>query len=330
MLSPFELILKNDLVQLTDFIEHGNVNIRDEKGRSLLCYAIKLHQNEAVKLLLKGYINLDLADEDGNTCYHYAVYHNRLGYLKMLLKHNGHPMKKNHLGQTPLYMACLYGRQTILDLYLEKYSLDIKEVDGRGETILIAMVRSGNMNLLKRFFTSSALEIPNIFGDTPLSLAVRLNQFDIAAFLVENGAFVHHRNHLLETPLFDAFRNKNRRMILLLIGHGACLDVQNFEQKRILDYVKSPSMKEMFVELKSQGKIRDYNKNYPLHYAILLGDEKLFINALELRYVGVVDDYGFTPLDLAMKCKNDKMLAAIKEMLKQAKLFELKKNKTSL
>ena len=110
MLSPFEYVLKNKIIELTKYLENNSPNIVDDRGKTLLDYAIKSHNNDIFQLLLKYYINLDIQDDLGNTCYHYAVINNRLGYLKQLLKLNGDPLQKNNKGQSPLYLACLYGR----------------------------------------------------------------------------------------------------------------------------------------------------------------------------------------------------------------------------
>ena len=58
-MNPFESILTNNKPALMQYLEGGNVNIVDEKGRNLLDYAIFTNHNEFFKLLLKSYIRLD-------------------------------------------------------------------------------------------------------------------------------------------------------------------------------------------------------------------------------------------------------------------------------
>ena len=92
-------------------------------------FVISRNNNDIFQLLLKYYINLNIVDDLGNTCYHYAVINNRLGYLKQLLKLNGDANAKNNKGQTPLYLACLYGRYDIVRLYLEYFDIEFNHAN---------------------------------------------------------------------------------------------------------------------------------------------------------------------------------------------------------
>ena len=121
MKEPFLSLYRNDIPCLTDYTEHGKINIVDEHHRSLLHHAIKLGLKDAFSLLIGCYIDLDIEDDMGNTCYHYAVLHNRLSFLRILFLKGGNPMQKNKEGRTPLYLACRYGKESIIDLYLVKY-----------------------------------------------------------------------------------------------------------------------------------------------------------------------------------------------------------------
>ena len=143
MKEPFLSLYRNDIPCLTDYTEHGKINIVDEHHRSLLHHAIKLGLKDAFSLLIGCYIDLDIEDDMGNTCYHYAVLHNRLSFLRILFLKGGNPMQKNKEGRTPLYLACRYGKESIIDLYLEKYQLDMGEKDNLSQTICMALVLSG-------------------------------------------------------------------------------------------------------------------------------------------------------------------------------------------
>ncbi|MDE6655690.1 MAG: ankyrin repeat domain-containing protein, partial [Anaeroplasmataceae bacterium] len=169
MINPFKALLNQDWKQFNSYLEHGNVNVTDATGKTLLSYAIQLQSNEAVQILLRAYIDVDIADDKGNTCYHYAVLHNRLSYLRILMTTNGNPMQKNKAGQTPLYLACRYRKEKMIDLYLEKYKLDMGEKDLNEETICMALVRAKSHQLLKKYGGyESFIDEPNYIGNTTL------------------------------------------------------------------------------------------------------------------------------------------------------------------
>ena len=60
-------------------------------------------------------------------------------------------MQKNKEGRTPLYLACRYGKESIIDLYLEKYQLDMGEKDNLSQTICMALVLSGGSHILDKY-----------------------------------------------------------------------------------------------------------------------------------------------------------------------------------
>ncbi|MDE7095529.1 MAG: ankyrin repeat domain-containing protein, partial [Anaeroplasmataceae bacterium] len=186
MIDPFQAILNQNWKQLNTYLEHGNVNVVDKNGMNLLSYAIKLQSNDAVQILLRAYIDVDSIDKKGNTCFHYAVLHNRLNYLRVLMTTNGNPMQKNKDGHTPLYLACRYRKEKMIDLYLEKYRLDMGEKDINEETICLAFTRAKSPQLLRKYGGFEAwLEEPNYIGNTPLLVACERDSKEMAEFILE-------------------------------------------------------------------------------------------------------------------------------------------------
>lgn len=58
--------------------------------------------------------------------------------------------------------------------------------------------------------TGKILELRNGYGDTPLHLAVRLNQIDCVKLLLINGANINALNSVLKTPLDEAYEVQNK------------------------------------------------------------------------------------------------------------------------
>lgn len=324
-MDPFECLLNNDIDQLVIYLEHGNVNVVDQYGCSLLCNAIKLHLNEIVKLLLANYIDVNLADSYGNTAFHYAVIFNRLGYLKMLLKTNGNPMAVNLQGRTPLYIACLYGREDMISLFLEQYPLDLSFKDDHHESIFMALIRSKNLHLVEQYGSLTFLEEENHIGDTPLGIAAQMGSVEMASYLLANHAFVNHKNHLGETPIFYAVRNEQLEMISLLMKYGACMDIKNNFQETIYDLEMLDRTREYIDEKMDYEPIRSYRRKYPLQYAIYTKDKVLFQDSLQPRYIQLEDCYGYLPLDIAKAYQAQEAIEALTKALKELELLKLKR-----
>lgn len=326
MLSPFEYVLKNNIIDLTKYLENNSPNIVDDRGKSLLDYAIKAHNNEIFQLLLKYYINLNIVDDLGNTCYHYAVINNRLGYLKQLLKLNGNANVKNNKGQTPLYLACLYGRYDIVRLYLEYYDIDLGETDNNDETIFMALVRSENLELIELFNDyDKYIEVSNYIGDTPLCIATKINSVKMVEFLISKGAFVNSKNNFNETPLFSAIGNNNQQIVGILLKHGAILDIKNKFGETVFNEYLDKEMIEFINDKELEYDLKSYERIYPLHYYIYLNDFHKINEYLVTRYINVEDPFGYTPLDLAIKYKEESLIKRIKDGINKAKIQVLKK-----
>ncbi|MDE6661522.1 MAG: ankyrin repeat domain-containing protein [Anaeroplasmataceae bacterium] len=323
MIDPFQAILDQNWKQLNAYLDHGNVNVVDKNGMNLLSYAIKLQSNDAVQILLRAYIDIDSMDKKGNTCFHYAVLHNRLNYLRVLMTTNGNPMQKNKAGHTPLYLACRYRKEKMIDLYLEKYRLDMGEKDNNEETICLAFIRSKAPQLLKKYGGFEPwLEEPNYIGNNPLLVAAERDSRDMVEFILEYNVFVNYKNHMNETALFYAVRNKNKEIIDLLLKHGAFLDFKNKNAETIYDLATS-EIKEFIEERKRAYKLTTYQRRYPLHYAIYMNDMKLIEKAMTLKNVNTLDLFNLTPLQLARLYHNKKAIEAIKNLERLAKIAAL-------
>lgn len=318
-MNPFEFIFTNDYQGLVTYLENGNVNVTDERGKSLLDYAIQFHNNDIFELLIKSYINVNIKDNLGNTAIHYAVINNRLGYLKTLLQMSlVDPKIKNNLGQTPLYLACLYGREQMVLLFLESMDLDLSYEDSNGETVFMALVRSRNLDLIKRLGGyQDLLEKKNVFGQTPLSIAVKQNSTKMVEFLLSNNVFVNTKDNFNETPLFSSYINENKEITSLLLQKGAIFNIKDKLTETIFDKPVEEEFLNYVLEKIDLLRLKDYEKLFPLHYAIYMSDENKINNLLTIQHINRTDIYGYKPLDIAKYYKNVKLIKQIEEKIKE-------------
>lgn len=324
MKAPFLSLYHGDMPQLIEYVEHEKINIVDEHHCSLLHHAIRLGANEAFQLLMNNYIDLDIRDDQGNTCYHYAVLHNRLNYLRVMFLRGGNPMQRNKEGRTPLYLACLYGKEQIIDLYLEKYQLDMGEKDQLEQTVCMAFVLSGRMDLLEKYGNYMKwLEEPNYLGETPLMLAVKQEDIKMVDFILSKKVFVNQKNHLGESAVFYAVRKRNKPLFKALLHFGAFLDFKNHFGETIFSLSKE-DMKEYICECSSKEPYSSYKRTYPLHDAIYKEDAKEIFKYMHLPYAFLEDPFGYTPLKLAQKYKCKDTTQALKELEKKVKIQTFK------
>ena len=108
-MNAFDAIYTNNMAALKDYLQNGDVNIKNERGMSLLHYAIVFDNPEIFELLLSSSINVNIQDARGETPAHYCVVNNKMGFLKSLIRHNADMTMKNNNGQSPLFKACSLG-----------------------------------------------------------------------------------------------------------------------------------------------------------------------------------------------------------------------------
>ncbi|PTB76438.1 ankyrin [Trichoderma longibrachiatum ATCC 18648] len=126
----------------------------------------------------------------------------------------------------------------ILRLLVERFAVDINEVDDSGETALFRVARGGNWwqvhQALPYLLDAGAdIHVRNANGQTPLHMALQANDdnengpfnWDAAKILIERGADVNAVNGKGQSCL--AYAQHNVDMVYFLIKHGAVVNVDS-------------------------------------------------------------------------------------------------------
>merc|ERR1719161_1175156 len=94
---------KSDLPKIREFLSGGkDPNARDLKGVTPLGYAVGHDQISAVKMLIDAKANLDDVDSAGNSSVHFAAAYGRDRILSLLVEGGAAVSKVNREGLTPL------------------------------------------------------------------------------------------------------------------------------------------------------------------------------------------------------------------------------------
>lgn len=312
-MDAFDSIYRNDIQSLREYLELGDVNKVNERGISLLHAAILFNNSEIFNLLLENYIDINIKDNNGQTPAHYCVMNNRIGFLKMLIRHNANLTIKDYLDESPLYKACLLGKENMISLLLETLSFDIYEKNSKDETIFMALVRSRNLDLLNKInLDEEIVNMPNYQGETPLHIAAKAGDLSVVNYLISNKAFIHAKTNQGETPIFYAIRGQNLDVVDLLLKHGALMDTVSKFHDTAYDLVIKPDILAYINEKEEKYNCKRYILEFPLHYAIIKEDLVLVNEYNTLRNKYREDIYGFTPLKLAKKLKNEKIIKLLK------------------
>merc|ERR1712118_480300 len=115
--SVHDAAKRGDLQRLQEFLKAGkDVNARDFKGVTPLGYAVGHDQLSAVKVLIDAKANLDDVDSVGNSAVHFAAGYGRVKVLEHLLARGANASKVNQMGMTPLAAAQQNNQQQAMAL----------------------------------------------------------------------------------------------------------------------------------------------------------------------------------------------------------------------
>lgn len=316
-MKVFDYVYSSNIQALREYLELGDVNVLNERGMSLIHYAILFNNSEVFDLLLESYINVNIMDSNGNTPIHYCVIHNRMGFLKTLIRHGANLTIQNLNQESPLYVASRLGRENMIYLLLESIPFNINEKNINDESIFFALVRSRNLNLLNKVIVNDKMvNEKNYLGETPLHIACKVGDLDIIKYLIQNKAFVNSKNKLKETPLMYAVKAMNYDVLPILLSSGAIFDCKSTYGDYPRDYILKPDKLSYVDELLIKYKTSEYKTLYPLHYAIYIEDYSLVEKYATIRNIRRMDNYGFLPLDLAKALDNSRILNLIQNRLR--------------
>src|SRR5215467_8877599 len=142
-----------------------------------------------VRTLLQQKADVNVAQIDGATALHWAVYRNDLEMAQILIKFGAKVEAKNREGITPLYMASLYGNSELISILLSA-GADAKQKGPNGQTMLMLAARNGSAHSIDLLRNAGAdvNAVEPIRGTTALMWAVEQRHPSAVEALLEGGA----------------------------------------------------------------------------------------------------------------------------------------------
>ena len=227
------------------------------KHGSVLKLAAYLGHDSIVALFLESGANIECrAGKMKMTPLFYAVQGHRLSTVKLLLQH-GADKHTDEVGISPFYAAVKFGFIDIIKLFID-HGIDYGREGGRYGGFLLYPMINKREEVLKIFLDDKDRTKPlyenfgsilygavliddeqlvlraladgedinaEVDSDTPLLLAVRKKNLQIAKLLLEKGADVHFKSTEHGSPIYQTARDGNTGKICrLLLEYGAELN----------------------------------------------------------------------------------------------------------
>ena len=176
------------------------VDVTNAAGQTPLFMAIRTDNTSTIRVLADNRANINARDNQGSSALHTAVRWNALNSATYLIAGgidiNAHSLN----GNTPLHDAVALGATDAETLLIARGAdLEVRNADGN--TPLMEAVRSAIIPSIEKLLRSGAdSSTRNTRGDTPLHIAVSIERHEIAQMLLKTGASIHARNTRNRTP----------------------------------------------------------------------------------------------------------------------------------
>lgn len=100
---------------------------------------------------------------------------------------------------------------------------DVNVVNSEGENVIHSIVYSGKVDRMEYFIDVNNINHQTNEGVTPLLLALLLDKYDIAKYLIDKGADVNIADNEMNLPIHVACYSGNKDLVSILLKKGVDL-----------------------------------------------------------------------------------------------------------
>lgn len=204
-----------------------------EAYKQRLLVAAQRGNTKLVKSLLNGdeIIDVNLANNDGDTALILAAYANCKNVVKQLIKSLDLDVnKQNFKGYNALMAAVMAGNDEIVQILLTRTDLDFDTVNHNGETVLVVAMQHEFYALAEFLINLDKinLNIPTVSGDTALLMACRKGNVSLLSTLLSKGpenVDCNIANKQGISPLLSVVKSGNTECLQILSDYCPSIDV---------------------------------------------------------------------------------------------------------
>ncbi|PPD93947.1 hypothetical protein GOBAR_DD09048 [Gossypium barbadense] len=231
-------------------IDHrGDVNYKDDKGRSLVSLAVEAGHVDVVNALISAGCEIDNTVDH---VLHYAAAKNRVDLMDVLFRGYKNMDLIDSIdfnGRTPIHISAIHGHTESIKFCLSLVSNYTKyALNGQGKTAFALAVENDRSNLYDPLHLGDALHRAARIGDvngmkcciseganmngkdqngwTPLHRAAFKGKTECVRALISYGGDINGVDNNGYTPLHRAVEAGHVETALVLIGHGAKANVK--------------------------------------------------------------------------------------------------------
>jgi ankyrin repeat protein len=250
---------------LCNLLVHHGVDFykKDSNGKTAFHEAVIGHQTDLVRSFLKyAVINLDDSFAKNTTALTYAVEHNFIDIVELILKHQALTPKTWNVQQEFKHFLCFYPKEEPDSMIKKAMSSAYEKYK---EEIMILLIQYGyDWNLWEK-------------RTHLLCWSIQENYSNLAFLLLTQNLPLEEQDHLGRTPILLASELNKSEFVLMLLSYGARADVSDRKKRSPLYWAARHGQIELVRFLLQQTEISSsFNPciegSTPLCWAIHHGD----------------------------------------------------------
>ncbi|KAL6634314.1 hypothetical protein ACP70R_026985 [Stipagrostis hirtigluma subsp. patula] len=220
-----------------------DVDAADESGDTPLACAVRRGTVDTVKYLLDHDANPDKPDRKGSTPLHLAAAGGNCDIVKLLLSKGANVDPCCNAG-TPLHMAAFCKQEGTMKILLDHHA-DCNKVFSTVYTPLIVALNVGSLKCVKLLIKAGA-DVKGVGTVTPLIIAANNGLSDFYKCLLEAGADPNVPDDFGHLPIeIAAYNNRRKDVEILLPVTSRIPFVRDWSVDGVISYVKSmPSVED--------------------------------------------------------------------------------------
>ena len=227
-------------------LEGAGLEIKNEQGDTPLILATKIKEVDIVRALISKNVNVNTLNDKGESALFWAVKGGSVEIAKMLLDAGADKTFTDKFSRNLLIQAITQDMDEMV-LFLLSRGVSATQRDMSECTPLFWAVARGKKEYVEAILAQENVD-PIIYdrsGNTPLHIAVRINDEDIINMLLRHGASVHVVNGKGETPIITAAIHMSNDAVEPLLEAGAQPHMPGFNTMSASQYAEFHDLKLM-------------------------------------------------------------------------------------
>lgn len=281
--DPLELIKKFDLLGLKSLLgtKPELINMKTDKQETLLHVAAEAGSLEICQYLLSTGLQVQTQNKSGDTPLHNAAYCGHADIVNLLIKNGADINAKENQGVAPLHWAVSQGNQPAADALLRN-GADVNITDNSNKTPLhYACIRDNESVVLSLVKHNANVNIQcEVNNWTPIFFAVRNKNLKIVKLLLEKGADINKKDAMGASILPLACLVNDRALTLFIITRNEYeIDLNDFGFAMGIANEKDFELAQLLVEYSNgshtKPKLAEYCRKKDLKELEVLINENL-------------------------------------------------------